>query len=61
MNEATVKVSLRSIGTVDVSKISEIFGGGGHKRAAGFYLKGSREEVLHKILDAIEEQTGWTR
>lgn len=61
MNEATVKVSLRSIGTVDVSQISELFGGGGHKRAAGFYLKGSREEVLHKILDAIEEQTGWER
>lgn len=31
-------VSLRSNGSVDVSKIAEKFGGGGHKRAAGFRL-----------------------
>ena len=61
MNEVTVKVSLRSIGTVDVSAICEKFGGGGHKRAAGFYLKGERVNVLEEILKAIEEQTGWTR
>ena len=61
MNEVTVKVSLRSIGTVDVSAICEKFGGGGHKRAAGFYIKGERLNVLEDILKAIEEQTGWTR
>ena len=33
-----VRVSLRSDGTVDVSKIAEKFGGGGHKGAAGFRL-----------------------
>ena len=59
MNEATYKVSLRSIGTVDVAAICEIFGGGGHRRAAGFYLKGSHREILSKILAAIKEQTGW--
>ena len=61
MNEATYKVSLRSIGTVDVSLISQSFGGGGHMRAAGFYLKGTREDILDKILTAICEQTGWNR
>lgn len=32
-------VSLRSNGEVDVSKIAEKYGGGGHKKAAGFSLK----------------------
>ncbi|MEK7138584.1 MAG: DHHA1 domain-containing protein [Patescibacteria group bacterium] len=34
-----VGVSLRSDGTVDVSKLAARFGGGGHKKAAGFHLK----------------------
>ncbi len=33
-----ISVSLRSNGTVDVSKICEKYGGGGHKAAAGFVL-----------------------
>jgi oligoribonuclease NrnB/cAMP/cGMP phosphodiesterase (DHH superfamily) len=32
----TLKVSLRSAGSVDVAKIAEKFGGGGHKAAAAF-------------------------
>ena len=59
MNEVTIKVSLRSIGTVDVSKISEAFGGGGHKRAAGFFKKAEREALLGEILKLIADQTGW--
>ena len=61
MNEVTYKVSMRSTGSVDVSKIAESFGGGGHKRAAGFYLKASREDALLQILEKIHEQTGWTK
>lgn len=34
-----IRVSLRSKGNVDVSKIAKRFGGGGHKNAAGFSLK----------------------
>ena len=38
-----IKVSLRSRGDVDVSKIAEYYNGGGHKAAASFRLKkGSR-------------------
>jgi len=33
-----IKVSLRSTGKIDVSKIAKHFGGGGHKSAAGFTL-----------------------
>jgi oligoribonuclease NrnB/cAMP/cGMP phosphodiesterase (DHH superfamily) len=34
-----VRVSLRSDGAVDVAKIAERYGGGGHKAAAGFLIK----------------------
>lgn len=34
--DGEIKVSLRSDGTVDVAKIAERFGGGGHKAASGF-------------------------
>ncbi len=34
-----IKISLRSDGTVDVSKIALKYGGGGHKGAAGFIVK----------------------
>lgn len=33
-----MKVSLRSDGTVDVAKIAQKYGGGGHKAAAGFQI-----------------------
>ncbi|MDD3488204.1 MAG: DHHA1 domain-containing protein [Candidatus Pacebacteria bacterium] len=36
------RVSLRSNGKVDVAKIAEKYGGGGHKRAAGFALKNKK-------------------
>ena len=59
MNEVTYKVSMRSIGTVNVANICELFGGGGHVRAAGFFKKAGLEELRDQILAAIAEQTGW--
>ena len=56
MNEGTMKVSMRSQSKVDVSEISQKFGGGGHIRAAGFYQKGNIEEVTKLILDALSEK-----
>lgn len=44
-----IHVSLRSDGTVDVSKIAEKYGGGGHARAAGFGFK-SKDGPPWKIL-----------
>ena len=57
MNDATIKVSLRSKEKINVAKISEHFGGGGHKRAAGFYHKDSEEDIRNKLLEllALEE------
>lgn len=56
MNQVTLKVSLRSKMYVDVSKVAEHFGGGGHVRAAGFYYKDNSEGLTDKIIDLIKEQ-----
>lgn len=55
INAVTYKVSLRSKKIVDVSKVAESFGGGGHVRAAGFYCKGEPDEILARILTLVEE------
>jgi phosphoesterase RecJ-like protein len=48
----SVKVSFRSRGAVDVRRLAEQFGGGGHIAAAGATLEMSLREAEHKILDA---------
>lgn len=49
------KGSLRSNEYVDVSKIAEKFGGGGHKRAAGFSAEGELEDIVKSLADAIKD------
>lgn len=50
------KVSLRSNGNVDVSRIAVYFGGGGHTRAAGCDLQGSMYDVINNITAEIVKQ-----
>ncbi|MBQ3928704.1 MAG: DHH family phosphoesterase [Clostridia bacterium] len=45
------KVSARSTGDVNVSDICAVFGGGGHRAAAGCFIHGSLEEVKQKIVN----------
>jgi len=45
-----VKVSWRSNASIDVSKIAQFFGGGGHPPAAGADMSGSLDEVREKVL-----------
>lgn len=40
----------------DVSAIAKAFGGGGHKKAAGFTVDGTIDEVLKKIWQVIAER-----
>ncbi len=55
--EGLWKVSLRSKEGVDVSKIAERLGGGGHRYASGCKIKtSSYEEALDRLLSAIREQ-----
>jgi phosphoesterase RecJ-like protein len=42
-------VSLRSDGSVDVSRIASDFGGGGHAGAAGFSVESSLAELKKTI------------
>lgn len=50
-----VKVSLRSVGTVDVAEFSRPFGGGGHTKASGLSMEGSLAEVQASVLSAARE------
>lgn len=56
LKDGRIRCSLRSSGAVDVCKIAEKFGGGGHKQAAGTYLQGPVENAKQLILDAVSEQ-----
>lgn len=50
------KVSLRSNGNVDVAEIAKLFGGGGHKRAAGCTVNGTQHDVINNITKYIHRQ-----
>ena len=55
--ENGVKCSLRSKNDIDVRKIAEVFGGGGHTKAAGISLKEiSMFEAKEKLLKQIEKE-----
>jgi phosphoesterase RecJ-like protein len=49
------RASLRSKGSVNVAKVAEKFGGGGHKNAAGLCLEGDWNENERKIVAALSE------
>jgi phosphoesterase RecJ-like protein len=48
------KVGFRSKGKVDVSGIAEVFGGGGHRNAAGCIVAGNLEEVRMKVFSHLK-------
>lgn len=54
--EGRKKVSLRAGKHVNVARIAEQFGGGGHVRASGCTTDGDVEDILARILPLIEEQ-----
>ena len=56
--DGTSKVSLRSTDALDSSSICAIFGGGGHKMAAGCEMDCPPEEAAEKLLREIERAMG---
>lgn len=51
-----VRVSVRSRDEhIDMSKLAEKFGGGGHRLAAGFWVEGSIAEAKEKVIGALRE------
>ncbi|MBG0764251.1 MAG: bifunctional oligoribonuclease/PAP phosphatase NrnA [Tissierellales bacterium] len=56
LDDKTYKISMRSLGNSDVSKVCETFGGGGHKNAAGFKIDNIEFATLKKlILEEVEK------
>jgi phosphoesterase RecJ-like protein len=48
-----IKVSFRSRGAVDVARLAETFGGGGHRQASGAVLQTSLAEARARVLAAL--------
>lgn len=56
-DEGVFKVSLRSKNGVNVARIAERLGGGGHRYASGCKIRaGSVEEALQKLLHSIRQE-----
>jgi phosphoesterase RecJ-like protein len=53
--QGRIKVSLRSVGNVDVAEFAKQFGGGGHRKAAGLSVVGSMVDVQGTVLEAARE------
>jgi phosphoesterase RecJ-like protein len=51
-----VKVSFRSRNGVDVARLAEMFGGGGHRQASGATLQTCLEEARGRVLAAVSSQ-----
>ena len=48
------KVSFRSKADVDVAAVASVFGGGGHKRAAGCSVDGELYDVRDRVIDVLK-------
>ncbi len=57
-DERLVKINLRSKSPVDVQKIAQAFGGGGHKFASGCTIKGSLKEAEETVLKRVKKAVG---
>lgn len=52
--DGTYKISIRSNEPVSAAEICEIFGGGGHRLAAGCELSGKESEVVNTVLKTVK-------
>lgn len=49
------RVSLRSLGTIDVCEVASNFGGGGHRFAAGFSSQLTIDEIFQKVIELVSK------
>ncbi|PYS90169.1 MAG: bifunctional oligoribonuclease/PAP phosphatase NrnA [Acidobacteria bacterium] len=49
------RVSLRSKGDINVAKVAEKFGGGGHRNASGLRVEGNWDEKETELVNAVRE------
>ncbi len=55
-DDQVYKFSLRSKETVDVNAIAALYGGGGHRMAAGATVNGPWEPAAEQMINAVREQ-----
>ena len=55
IGSGSYRVSLRSKGDLNVAKIAERFGGGGHRNAAGLQIDGDWDDVEQMLVGTIRE------
>lgn len=55
LSQNEYKLSVRSIGNVNCGAVCKIFGGGGHKNAAGCTVCGDYEEYKNKLADLLHQ------
>jgi len=53
--DGEIRVSLRSKGRVDVSRIASAFDGGGHRNASGCTVQGSIDDAKRWVFEALEK------
>lgn len=53
--DGTFKISVRTHAPIDASAICKTLGGGGHVRAAGCRIRGSRDEAERLVLEQVEK------
>ncbi|EKE06810.1 MAG: hypothetical protein ACD_18C00272G0001 [uncultured bacterium] len=55
-SNGNIKASTRTtLETIDLSKIAQLFGGGGHKKAAGFEVTGPMTTAIEYVWETIEK------
>jgi phosphoesterase RecJ-like protein len=55
IGEGKYRVSLRSKGDINVARVAEKFGGGGHRNAAGLQIEGDWDEKEAELVAAVRE------
>ena len=55
VGEKVYRVSLRSKGDIDVARVAERWGGGGHRNAAGLRIEGDWDEAEQQLVEAVRD------
>lgn len=58
LSPGAYRVSLRSKGKNNVAKLAELFGGGGHRNAAGCRVDGDFEDVRRRVIEGLQNCVG---
>ena len=61
LEKGKVRVNFRSRNYVDVNRIAQFFGGGGHRRASGTTIEGDLKAVEKKVISFVKRYTNGVR